>query len=298
MRREKKRVNYYPFGLQHKGYNNVVTSTNPAKNYKYNGKELNEELGLDWYDYGARNYQADLGRWMNLDPAADEYVRWSPYNYAMNNPMFFIDPDGKRIKIGDGYYSYQEDRNYDDIEDDFERDVYKALDLLYSTSALELCIGGDSCDAESPSVLETLINDKDNTLTIKKGQTPGYDYRNNDLYFNPEEGTLFIKDATKPIDRDNIGYNSPTAILGHELIHGYNDIYDHTDYLNRRADLTTQGKIKTVNGDDVSYKNGEEKYTTTLSNQVNEKLKEDKRSNYGIQFYPVESVTSTKKKNK
>ena len=92
--------NYYPFGLQHKGYNNVVSSNSNsvASKYKYNGKEHQEELGLDWYDYGARNYDASLGRWMNLDPLAEKYLKTSPYTYAINNPILFIDPDGMQIE--------------------------------------------------------------------------------------------------------------------------------------------------------------------------------------------------------
>lgn len=84
--------NYYPFGLQHKGYNNTITGR--KHNYGFGGKEEQDELGLEWMDFGARNYDASLGRWMNLDPLAEEMRRHSPYNYAFNSPIFFMDPDG------------------------------------------------------------------------------------------------------------------------------------------------------------------------------------------------------------
>ncbi|WP_378182238.1 DUF6443 domain-containing protein [Aquimarina sp. SS2-1] len=84
--------NYYPFGLQHKGYNNTITGR--KHNYGFVGKEENNELGLGWLDFGARNYDASLGRWMNLDPLAEQMRRHSPYNYAFDNPIYFMDPDG------------------------------------------------------------------------------------------------------------------------------------------------------------------------------------------------------------
>ncbi len=91
--------NYYPFGLKHKGYNEGTNHTAHHK-YMFGGKEYQDDLvgstSLDWYDFTARNYDPALGRWMNLDPLAEQMRRHSPYNYAFNSPIFFVDPDGMK----------------------------------------------------------------------------------------------------------------------------------------------------------------------------------------------------------
>jgi RHS repeat-associated protein len=107
--------NYYPFGLKHKGYNDVVSSNgnSVAQKKTYNGKELQDELGLNWHDYGGRNYDTALGRWMNIDPLAEKFYYDSPYVYTTNNPIYYIDPDGKEWVPGkDGEaITYSEDKN-------------------------------------------------------------------------------------------------------------------------------------------------------------------------------------------
>jgi len=90
-------TDYYPFGMNMTpqfagGLNNL---------YKYNGKELQEDqIGgseLDWYDYGARFYDASLGRWHVIDPLCEWSFNRTPFHYGNNNPVRFIDPDGRKV---------------------------------------------------------------------------------------------------------------------------------------------------------------------------------------------------------
>ena len=314
---------YYPFGLKHTNYNvgilkfrggNPISSiVNPYK-YKFGNKEFQDDFSINMYDFGARNYDPALGRWMSMDAMSEKYYPISSYCYALNNPNYFVDPDGNYIEIYYGEdskkksrYEYQKDRDYSKIKDSFLSDAYKALDALYVASNIEV-------DGETTNLIQTLMDDKRELSVVEGGEqggshfAKGRDFESKGKWFensknvigtihlNTKEGNLYDdvnntsgKELRSLYDSNNLSKHtrivSATSIFGHEIAHAFNYATKPSDYRNRVNDISTQNYFP-------YFKNAEEAKATTLSNLININLGEPQRNNYRAIGVPTVGVLS------
>lgn len=160
--------------------------------YQYNGKELNEDLGLNWLDYGARWYDPAIGRWGQLDPLAHKYYSLTPYAYVGNMPTIAIDPDGERIIIVNNAHAQQ---------------VLQDLGKIYATKR-----GRAIIDALAAS--NTTYRIDGSTNSIWGGYFWGTRY-------NRGTNNLIYSQNFHQVDRGAVTYSYIT--LAHELYHAYQD---------------------------------------------------------------------------
>ena len=191
----KEQVNhYYPFGGL------FGQSTNgDVQRYKYNGKELDRMHGIDWYDYGARHMSPDAGRFTTMDPLAEKYYNISPYAYCANNPVRFIDKDGRKIVMSTNN------------SQDFNNQYQNAVRYLK--------------EHECSDIIEYLEN-VETEIVIKEIGSEGQNYTNrrlgtNEIGWKAKEGLL--TDTGQKI--------SPAIRLFHEFVHQEHKLKDPEEFL-------------------------------------------------------------------
>ncbi len=155
---------YYPFG-------GTFAGTGSVQPYKYNGKELDARKGLNWYDYGARHYDAALGRFTTADPLAEKYYGISPYAYCNNNPVRFIDPDGgKIVDLNGKVITYQDGKWSSNVTDDVR---IVGMAMMRNKVGLEQFT--KMMDAEHPITITLQLRDfqKSGRLGVTKVRSDG-----------------------------------------------------------------------------------------------------------------------------
>ncbi len=183
---------YYPFG-------GVFASTGNTQPYKYNGKELDAKKGLNWYDYGARHYDAALGRFTTNDRFAEKYHSMSPYQYGANNPVKHIDVNGDSIVVLN--YTSGEHLGLL-IQNSSNRWEYYSFngDKIYNST--EGSLGGGPQDNKGElswptpqAFLDSEYNQNTSKEDLESGKVNGYGYQEGYLIPTTEKQDRIIKNT-------------------------------------------------------------------------------------------------------
>jgi RHS repeat-associated protein len=219
---------YYPFGLEMPG--RVTTTDAPRE--RYTGHEI-EELGSNttWYYAGARMYDPLAARWMTVDPLAEKYPGLSPYNYAANAPLYFVDRDGRDITVHydcdeDGRncskWTFTGDNSSDAPDSEYVRQFLEAYDYIVSNV--------------SDTSLEHAARSRDYSFNLRHGVAQFDPRQANDTF----KGTVWW-DAYRALGvPSGEGVILPPAFgLVHEFSHALSFATDVETHYARRSEANT-----------------------------------------------------------
>ena len=231
---------YYPFG-------GAFASTSNVQPYKYNGKELDSKKGLNWYDYGARHYDAALGRFTTNDRFAEKYYSMSPYQYGANNPVNNIDVNGDTIVVNPNPNGLIDNvRIFFGFDTKYQKDVKADLQQLKKD---------DKEIGEMIIELEKSKNVHSITRT-KRGESNSSGFDREKAKKDIPQGSIINYDPDVKTDI-NGNHRTPRIGLSHELQHSsdvdkgimsYENIGNGIPMREIRA-INTENKIRKRTGD-------------------------------------------------
>ena len=231
---------YYPFG-------GVFGTTGNTQPYKYNGKELDTKKGLNWYDYGARHYDAALGRFTTNDRFAEKYYSMSPYQYGANNPVNNIDVNGDTIVVNPNPNGLIDNvRMFFGFDTKYQKDVKADLQQLKKD---------DKEIGEMIIELEKSKNVHSITRT-KRGKSNSSGFDREKAKKDIPQGSIINYDPDVKTDI-NGNHRTPRIGLSHELQHSsdvdkgimsYENIGNGIPMREIRA-INTENKIRKRTGD-------------------------------------------------
>jgi len=186
-------------------------------------------------------------------------------------------------------------RLYNELKDRFLKNTLMALDYLYFKDIMMVTYHKNSPQEMKVDIIDRLIDYAPESIVIEFGETNQYFPNSNTIKFNDLNGVMFRKNFKERFSGSNIGFNSPVSLLAHELVHCYHELFDENGYRIRKLDQSMVGEKLAENGKDLSFPNQEEVLVVTLTNQICERLGEDKRGNYGRNYYLTNNVLTTDK---
>ncbi|MFA0963837.1 RHS repeat-associated core domain-containing protein [Roseivirga sp. BDSF3-8] len=242
---------YYPFGLSH-GNMSYVREGEAKNQYLYNGKELQNELGLEWYDYGARMMDPALGRFCTIDRFAEKYYDLTPYQYGANSPINYIDINGDSLWIQinknnkalyvDGQLYNSDGTQYTGKGTKVDKNGNQQLKGFLKTAVSNL--GQISAGKEGNKLVDELQASTDNVTIVKgsAGSGNSYNTKTNEVTFDvsSQNGGLDTRGLT----------NRPTFVgLAHELYHSVDDIRGTVS--GKKVGNTIQAEIFASHGENL-----------------------------------------------